>query len=357
MKVLKNTILFIFVATIFLLVACNDNESRYAIPPQYKLTSKLREGLSIDSLIKISEALRADESIEFNDLYADAILTWCKCYQRNDDSTYLYASRTLSKLSALPDTSYAYRKIKADIELITGFSLIVSEPDSAIDHIGKSVHYAELIGATELVVKSHLYIGEICKNRGDYITSLQHLNTIQEICDTLPTLYSNASWIITVLADIAGLATEIGDERLVSLTIQTASFYYDNASIYSQTYYLYQRVRSHFYFDQYLLAIFNAQRLEKILQDANDYTLLSWAYVIHGLSLSRINESEDAELYRNKADSVMRQYNVAAIKEKRMLDGEIAAMNGKSTEAYHILFDSISSDHRHFEYRSLLESN
>ena len=356
MKVLKNTIIITFVATIFIIAACSSDKSKYVIPQQYQLTEQLKQGFSTDSLSSIASALRADNSVHFNELYADAIMAWCMCYQRNDDSTYYYASKAISEIGVLPDTTFAHKRLMSDMELISGFSLIVAQPESATEHINNSIRYSNQIGAVRSIVKAYLYLSEINKNRGDFMASLQYLNTIQEICDTLPTLYSNTSWILEVLSDIAGLGTEIGDERLVTISIQTASFYYDNASVNSRIYYLYHRVRSHFYADQYSLAIFNAQRLENMIESNGNYDMLSWTYVMHGLALSRVNELEEAELYRDKADSVIRKYKLQPIKEKRMLDGEIAAMQGKSDEAYHILFDSIQTDHRRFDYKSLLES-
>lgn len=356
MRVLKNTIYIITIVVTAALVACNGSSVGYTIPQQYYLTKQLRSGYSSDSIALMAMEVRNNESIVGNELYADAMMAWSMCYKKNDDSTTFYALQALSKVSLLPDTSIAYNEIVSDMELLAGYSLIVTSPELSIMHLENSIKYSTAIGKTTSVIKAHLYISEISKNRGDYSTSLQHLNTIQEICDTLPDIDTDTSWILDVLSDMASLGTEIGDERLVTISIQNASFYYDRASESSRVYYLYHRVRSHFYAEQYTLAVFNAQRLEAAVSKIGDYETLSWAYVMHGLSLSRMYEMDEAEYYCNKADSIIEKYHIHFIKEKRQLNGEIAASKGLRTEAYHILFDSIRTDHRRFDFCSLLES-
>jgi len=356
MKVLKNTLCFALTSILILIVACNSEKSKYTIPSQYYLTGQLRDGFSIDSLDSIAHALRNDKSSAINDLYADALMTWCSCYRGSDDSTLFYAIRTIEKSAILPDTCYAYKLLQSDMELLAGYSEIVNAPDSSLMHLAQSIKYSNDIGAIKSLIKAELYISEINKNRGNFSESLQHLNSIQEICDTLPDIYTDTSWILEVLTDMAALGTEMGDERLVTISIQNASFYYDKASERSRIYYLYHRIRSHFYAEQYTLAIFNAQRLEKMMENSTDYITLSWVYIMHGLSLSRISEYTEASYYRNIVDSIINKYGLNAIKEKQMLDGEIAVAEGRLEEAHHILFDLIKIDHRRFDYCSLLES-
>lgn len=345
-------------ATTLIAAGCSSNPSEADFLPQkWRIADSLQYEGDKEQSFQLLNELYAENTDPRVTPFIDYLKAWLYCTGTDDDSVHYYATRALNTFSQYNlDSAKWNRKRIADIELLLGYSSIQLSPDSALYHFKRATSLYQRMGNVRKMVDSNVYIAEIYRNRYDYVNSLMFLRDIEQICDTMSITSPKNSWTLNILSEVANLLTEIGDYRQANNYLHTATLYFDISDSESMQNYMYQRVRTHFFQNEYTLAAASAKKLHDLALANKDYENLSKAYIMMGLSKSRLNENDEAQAYKLKADSLREAHNLQEIKEKLMLDGEIAAKNHKLDLAHELLFDAPAKDIRAFNYVSLLES-
>lgn len=361
MKIVFQTI-FGAIISFIVFISCNEQHERTVeyFPKVYYDIHQLRINGKYDEALAATDSMRQLVTPDNNyGVITDALYAWTYCYTEDEDSAVYHAKRAIEgfkKITKKDDDEYA--KSIAEMEMLVGYCSIATNTDTAIHYLTKCIERFKYYNDIRHMINANQYIAEIYKNRSEYTNSLHYLDNISDICDTIPVIDNDATWMLNTLTDNAVIATEIGDFRIVNNSLLSASVYYDQASTEAKIYYLYNRARAHFYQNEYALAAYTASRGEAMAEQANNYWKnLSSTYIIHGLSLSRDGYAEEAVMYRDKADSLAAIHDINLIKEKILLDGEIEANDKNFERARFLLFDSTETDHRPIYTPCLLESH
>lgn len=360
MKQIVHTV-FGLIAGITVFTSCQEQTESIerTYPKEYLRVRGLQAEEKYSEALAAADSMRASETPENHfGAYADALNAWIYCYYDDNDSAIKYASKARESFIGLSSKATdIYNKMAADMEVILGYTYIAIHPDTAINYLNSCLTRYEALKDFKYLIKANQYLAEIYKNNHEYTKSLRYLDNVSDICDSIKFIDYDPSWVLDMHSDVANIATEIGDFRLVTNTLLSGSIYFDNASPYSKVYYLYHRSRAHFYQNEYALAAYTASRGETIAEMSRSSVFdLSSTYVIHGLALSRDGNIDEAIKYRDKADSIAQKHGLNLIKEKIMLDGEIEAHKKNFDRAHYLLFDSTATDHRVYYQASLLES-
>ena len=351
----------IIIVISILLVRCSSDESvgRIYLSKEYQAIDSLSCSVSMDSIRILAEELRAESEL-YNtaDAYADAYLAWGYNVQEESDSVIKYAEKSRLKFLVIGNklTSAELYDL-ANVELLLGYYNMMISPKTSQFYLAQALEKYQKLNRTSRIVDVYIYMAELHKNGGNLNESLKYLRLVEVLCDTLPLSSSNDySWMLGILTDLSYMSHELGDNRQMDRYLDFASTYYDKSDTDAQMYYLVNRTKAYIYQKKYSLAAYSAERLERLSSACGEYNSLSSAYIFQGLAMSRMGLYSKAKEYQQKAESVATLYGLTLMKEKLMLDGELAAEEGNFKLAHNMLYDSIESDHRYFEYSALLES-
>lgn len=351
--------IMVMVLTSILLTFCTQKQDVEVFMPKCKeMIAHFTSTHDFDYLYKEIDAILNDENQSYhNRMFADAMMAWATCYSGDEDSCVFYSSRAIDSLLVFTkDDNDIFSRGLADMYLLRSYCSIISNPDGAIEDLNRCVPLYTAQGNVKFLIKSYLYLGEIYKNKYDYRNSLACLDNIELITDTVELLGNDPTWVFCTLGDVANISIEIGDFRLGNNVLQASSLYYDAATEEIQAYYLLQRSKMHFYQEEYTLAEYYSQRLYDLALKNNLAEEQVSGAIMMGMSQIRIGDVDNAIRNMHNADSIRKVNNVEPIKEKILLDGEVAVALGDLHRAHFLLFDSTLTDTRSFGAVGLMES-
>lgn len=358
-----SSLLYVLFSLLLASCSCEQKEREIIVPSECSYIDSLRYGYPCDKAMQIADSLRQKaDSVNMYDLFASSIEAYAYCYQGEEELSETACTKVIDGFTYLSkDSTDYFFKEAMGFRVLRAYCNIIRNSDKAIEDLETCFDYYQNYKNINLLVKVDLYLSEIYKNRKDFVKSLYYLDNIEFICDSINALTAEPTWVLYLLSDVMNVSTELGDFKMANHAMVTASAFYDEAIDDSKAYYLLQRAKCHFYQQEYMLAEYAAGRLQDMSKNV-EYEIMQnrehllWGYVLKGLALCRLDEIDEAIEMKQKADSIVQKFGYTAVKEKILLDGEIAIALGDYERAHFLLFDSTSTDARIFETRGLLES-
>lgn len=344
-----------------LLVRCTSNESGKFLYDEngYPAIDSLARSMPLDSVIAFAKTLREHSSVLSSaEAYADGYLAWAYNLRQQGDSALKYGEKSRLKFLVLNDSlqSRVMRDL-ANIELLLGYYNISVSPNSSMFYLDQALNKFQKLGNTRRVIDTYMSIADNYRNAGDIKTSLRYIRNVENLRDSmeLKTMY-DYSWILCLLSDLSYFSNEICDYRQMDKYLELASAYYEKSDAESQLYYLEYRAKGYLNKKEYSMAAYSADRMERLAISCNDYNSIMTAYILKGLAMCRMDVFDEAKALKHKAESISELYDLIYIKEKLLLDGELAAADKDFRTAQELLFDSLEKCVNMFEYSSILDS-
>lgn len=354
--------LILIITVIFAVCSCSKKETSLKDTKLYNRTySLLREG-SDSTLSYISQIRKISNEYPTAIAYADYLTTWYYCININVDSIDKYSNIAIEEFTPFKQNKDELSDINlclAEIELIQGYVEMEFRHNSKLarKHIEHSFNIFEQQNQIMRLLECNIYLSQISLLENDFTASLAHLQKMESIYKDLDIDSLRDDTKVLLLTDIAASATSLGYYTIADNYLNLASTYYDKISDRSKLEYLFQRSIAQLHKNEYTLVDYTAQRIETIAKKINNKEMLSRAYVMMGLALSRMDLNDDAQSYRNKADSIyFATPEISVINEKRLLDGELAAKSNMLETSYTLLFDSTFYAKYIYHINTLLES-
>lgn len=364
MIMLKVKVILIVVVSALCLVSCSKKQEvgpkhyTYYYDAGDKLLGQQKlglVGLYVDSIRNHSRG----DTAEIVEAYANMLQAWCDVFDLDDEESARHARSAYEVLSQY-ESEGRYDKELSGLASLLSYSYMVTKPDSTI-------YFSDVVAAKvkenpERLVGAYIYKAEAYRNLERFEECLETLDKIQAITDTvaLNDMDEGVSWMLYSLTASADIACFVGDYRRCNNYLASAARWYDiTQKVEDRLSYLESRARVFFVQAQYSLASSYANRLNHMAIANGEEMHRVNALTILGLTHCRNNEIDKAFECKAEIDSIIgRNPRVVDLvrKERILLDGELAAYGGDLKLSHALLFDSIRSDVRTFEFDLTLRS-
>lgn len=286
-------------------------------------------------------------------------MAWDLCNRLMPDSVKKYATIAYKYIQNKQDTSALNVKVSlAELELIFAYmqAKVENNQDSAEVLINRCISTFEKADKPLRLIECNIYLAEINRLKNDHTTGYTYLKKIDQIYKTISDKEITDIRRFNLLTGLAKMSIQLGLMHFGGSYLRNASILYDQVSDESKANFLQLRALLQFYHQDYSQSDYTSRRLETLAKSLHDNNFLKQAYIIKGLSLSRLGFNDEAQTVYNSIDSLNKLMPEKYDENFNLLQAEIDIANNKLEEARYLLFDTLNTLKYMSHENSLLES-